>query len=142
MVERGDAGRQLRLVRRPPRGNGPAGPFAAPYLREAGRASIVEGCYETAPGLDPRQDGGMDSSMKAMKLYDRVERIHNELAQLEIDGDTPLTVDQLTPFDNYHYFGTEAVDEAIVTLGLEPGMRVLDVGSGIGGPARYIAEQS
>ena len=80
--------------------------------------------------------------MKAMKLYDRVERIHNELALLDVDGATPLTVEQLTPFDQYHYFGTEAVDEAIAALGLSPGRRVLDIGSGIGGPARYIAASS
>jgi protein-L-isoaspartate O-methyltransferase len=80
--------------------------------------------------------------MKAMKLYDRVERIHNELALIDLDGAAPLTVEQLTPFDQYHYFGTEAVDEAIVALGLSAGMRVLDVGSGIGGPARYIAARS
>ena len=77
-----------------------------------------------------------------MKLYDRVERIHNELIALDIADGAPLTVEQLTPFDQYHYFGTEAVDEAIAALGLSAGMRVLDVGSGIGGPARYIAARS
>jgi cyclopropane fatty-acyl-phospholipid synthase-like methyltransferase len=80
--------------------------------------------------------------MKAMKLYDRVERIHNELALIDLDDAAPLTVEQLTPFDNYHYFGTEAVDEAITALGLKSGMHVLDIGSGIGGPARYIASRS
>jgi cyclopropane fatty-acyl-phospholipid synthase-like methyltransferase len=80
--------------------------------------------------------------VKAMKLYDRVERIHNELDALDIAAGAPLTVELLTPFDQYHYFGTDAVDEAIAALGLKAGMRVLDVGSGIGGPARYIAATS
>lgn len=80
--------------------------------------------------------------MKSMKLYTNVHRIHNELAALGIGPDAALRVDQLTPFDQYHYFGTDAVDEALEVLQLQPGSRVLDVGSGIGGPARYIAAKT
>ena len=79
--------------------------------------------------------------MKSMKLYAEVHRIHRELAALGIDEEQPLAVAQLTPFDQYHYFGTEAVDEAIHALALKPGARVLDVGAGLGGPARYLAER-
>ena len=80
--------------------------------------------------------------MKSMKLYTDVHRIHNELAALGIDNEQALRVDQLTPFDQYHYFGTDAVDEALGVLDLAPGARVLDVGSGIGGPARYVAAKT
>lgn len=80
--------------------------------------------------------------MKSMKLYSDVHRIHNELTALGIDHEQGLRVDQLTPFDQYHYFGTDAVDEALSVLDLAPGARVLDVGSGIGGPARYTAAKT
>jgi len=74
-----------------------------------------------------------------MKLYDRVERIHNELRELGIPDDAPLTVEQLVPFDQYHYHGTEAVDEAARRVGIDASTRVVDVGAGIGGPARWLA---
>jgi cyclopropane fatty-acyl-phospholipid synthase-like methyltransferase len=80
--------------------------------------------------------------MKSMKLYAEVHRIHRELEAAGISDDRPLRVEQLTPFDQYHYFGTDAVDEAISALGLNEGSRVLDVGSGLGGPARYIAART
>lgn len=80
--------------------------------------------------------------MKSMKLYAEVHRIHRELEAVGISDDQPLRVEQLTPFDQYHYFGTDAVDEAIAALGLNAVSRVLDVGSGLGGPARYIAART
>ena len=80
--------------------------------------------------------------MKSMKLYANVHRIHNDLGALGIAPDAPLKLDQLTPFDQYHYFGTAALDEALDVLQLGPDSRVLDIGSGIGGPARYVAART
>jgi cyclopropane fatty-acyl-phospholipid synthase-like methyltransferase len=78
-------------------------------------------------------------SAKSMKLYDRVERVLNELRANGIADDAPLTVAQLVPYDQYHYHGTDAVDLGASRLGLGPESRVLDVGAGIGGPARWLA---
>jgi cyclopropane fatty-acyl-phospholipid synthase-like methyltransferase len=81
-------------------------------------------------------------AMKSMKLYDQVERIHNELAALGFAADSALKVEDLTAFDQYHYHGTSAVDEAIRSLDIDARSRVLEIGSGIGGPARYVAEKT
>ena len=78
--------------------------------------------------------------MKSMKLYDKVERIENELRARGLADGAPLEVADLTPFDQYHYHGTAAVDAAISALSIGPESRVLEVGAGIGGPARHLAE--
>ena len=83
-----------------------------------------------------------DDAIKSMKLYEGVERIYNDLAHVGIGADDPLTVDDLTPFDQYHYFGTDAVDAAIEALGVDATSQVLDVGAGLGGPARYMAQRT
>lgn len=80
--------------------------------------------------------------MKSMGLYNNVERILADLAAAGLGPDSPLTVSDLTPFDQYHYEGTVAVDEAAFALGATSGLEVLDVGAGLGGPARYLAETS
>ena len=83
-----------------------------------------------------------DSTIKSMKLYSQVDRIYNDLAGLGIAADEPLSVDTLSPFDNLHYFGTQSVDETIREAGIAVGTRVLDIGSGLGGPARYLADRT
>jgi sarcosine/dimethylglycine N-methyltransferase len=50
-----------------------------------------------------------------------------------------LSPEQLYPFDQIHYRGTDAVRHAAAALALGPAHRVLDVGAGIGGPARFLA---
>lgn len=79
------------------------------------------------------------SAIKSMPLYVNVERIYKELAELGIGDDEALTPAQLFPFDQYHYHGTDAVHAAAQLLGLGPASHVLEVGSGLGGPARYLA---
>jgi sarcosine/dimethylglycine N-methyltransferase len=50
-----------------------------------------------------------------------------------------LTQPQRDAVDQFHSGGAEAVDRILPSLRLAPGMSVLDVGSGLGGPARQIA---
>jgi cyclopropane fatty-acyl-phospholipid synthase-like methyltransferase len=49
------------------------------------------------------------------------------------------TPDSLAPFDHFHGRGVLATQEIAAQLALQPGERVLDIGSGIGGPARWFA---
>jgi MPBQ/MSBQ methyltransferase len=52
-----------------------------------------------------------------------------------------LTVDDLAPMDELHTRGREATANLAALAGFHKNQRVLDVGSGIGGPSRYIASK-
>ncbi|WP_027232245.1 class I SAM-dependent methyltransferase [Phyllobacterium sp. UNC302MFCol5.2] len=55
------------------------------------------------------------------------------------DIDT-LTASDLAPIDEFHFGWLPATIELGRSLRIEPQMHLLDVGCGIGGPARYLAE--
>lgn len=74
-----------------------------------------------------------------MLLYRDVERVYNELSAAGLRDDDELAAADLAAFDQYHYHGTDAIDVAIEVLGINSDSRVLEIGSGIGGPARHIA---
>ena len=80
--------------------------------------------------------------IKSMKLYTHVERVYRELDELGKSADDPLGVDELSAFDQLHYHGTDALDVALALLGDGAGARWLEIGSGLGGPARYLAAYS
>lgn len=82
---------------------------------------------ETRPGLG------------SMPVYVNLQRIFNELQEAGIGRDQALEPEQLFPFDQIHYKGTDAVQTAANMLRLTPDSRVLEIGSGWGGPARYLA---
>jgi ubiquinone/menaquinone biosynthesis C-methylase UbiE len=52
-----------------------------------------------------------------------------------------LTAADLAPVDEFHVGGIEATKELAAQMDLSPGLRLLDVGCGIGGPARYFAAE-
>ena len=52
-----------------------------------------------------------------------------------------LTHGDLAALDEFHVGGREATQELATQMELRPGMHLLDVGSGIGGPARYFAAE-
>ena len=81
----------------------------------------------------------VDADIKSMKLYHHVDRVLTELRQMGKEDDGPLSVDELTPFDQLHYHGTAAVDHAVRATGISASSSVLEIGSGLGGPARHIA---
>ncbi len=63
-------------------------------------------------------------------------------ARLQAAGKDParLTTADLAPVDEFHIRGRAATLELAAGLGLGPDSRVLDLGSGLGGPARTLAE--
>ena len=86
-----------------------------------------------------------NSNIKSMKLYHHVNRIYNELKELGKTDFDPLHVDEFSNiefFDQLHYHGTKAVDFCVKKLKINSSMSILEIGSGIGGPARHIANKT
>jgi SAM-dependent methyltransferase len=82
-----------------------------------------------------------DTTNKVLEHYSATgltNRIKSALAAITPD-DQPLTVAQLAPLDQFHIRGILATTELAGAAGLGSSTRVLDLGCGIGGPARYFA---
>ena len=54
-------------------------------------------------------------------------------------GDKRLTPADLAPLDQFHTRGMAATIELAEALAIKPGASVIDIGSGLGGPSRYLA---
>ncbi|HEY9416686.1 MAG TPA: methyltransferase domain-containing protein [Pseudonocardia sp.] len=66
------------------------------------------------------------------------EHILGALAEIGVDPEH-LEPDQLAPVDEFHIGGRAATVALVDQMDLHAGLRVLDVGSGLGGTARYLA---
>jgi ubiquinone/menaquinone biosynthesis C-methylase UbiE len=69
---------------------------------------------------------------------DLLARLTAALAEDGADPDRP-TMDALAPYDQFHGRGIEATEELAHLVQPRPSDHLLDVGSGIGGPARWFA---
>jgi cyclopropane fatty-acyl-phospholipid synthase-like methyltransferase len=83
--------------------------------------------------------GREEDEIKTMPLYNHVDRVFSELRELGIDSDATLDPLTLSSIDSLHYLGNEAIENAIQEAGINKDSLVLDVGSGLGGPARMLA---
>jgi sterol 24-C-methyltransferase/phosphoethanolamine N-methyltransferase len=80
-----------------------------------------------------------NAPIESMPLYTHLDRIDKGLAAIGIGPNDPVRPEQLFPFDQWRYQGTDPVRRAAEHLGLHSASRVLDIGSGLGGPARFLA---
>jgi ubiquinone/menaquinone biosynthesis C-methylase UbiE len=89
---------------------------------------------------------GQDEAVDRSSVSDHYARsgligaIENGIIRMGKTTDT-VTIDDLAPVDEFHIGGRRATEELIGQLGIAPGDHVLDVGCGLGGPARFVADR-
>lgn len=82
---------------------------------------------------------GLDDVRDHYRAIGLNERLETALAALGEQGQQ-LTPQQLAGLDQFHTRGLAATAELAKLIGITAEMAVLDVGSGVGGPARFLAE--
>src|SRR5712672_1072823 len=83
----------------------------------------------------------MSSEAKISGHYGRGLLVEFILGAVALEGKDPekVSAGDLAPVDEFHVGGLEATQELAKQMELRARLRLLDVGSGIGGPARYFA---
>lgn len=85
----------------------------------------------------------MKDSADIASHYTKGDLFSRLQAALKEDGADPErpTMAALAPYDQFHGRGLEVTEEIAATLSLSPDDHLLDIGSGLGGPARFMAER-
>ena len=85
----------------------------------------------------------MNSNRDIVTHYGSGHLLARLKAALTDDGVDPNhpTIDALAPYDQFHGRGLEATEEVARSMQAGPTDHILDIGSGIGGPARYFAHR-
>jgi ubiquinone/menaquinone biosynthesis C-methylase UbiE len=69
-----------------------------------------------------------------------LSRLNAALSEDGVDPERP-SIESLAPYDQFHGRGLEATQEIAGLMQAGPADHILDIGSGIGGPARYFANR-
>lgn len=85
----------------------------------------------------------MSGDSEITRHYEKGDLFQRLQAALLDDGVDPAdpTIEALAPFDQFHGRGLEATEELAGALDVSATDHILDVGSGIGGPARFFAHR-
>eukprot|EP00049_Salpingoeca_infusionum_P016156 m.326818 g.326818 ORF g.326818 m.326818 type:complete len:605 (-) comp16022_c1_seq18:6653-8467(-) len=96
--------------------------------------------YDVSTLVDPEL-AELRHDLTSMGLYERESLVRYLYRQLQANGKERglLSYQDLLPFDQHHYHGTDAVDQAIQSCRITNDSLVVNIGSGLGGPARYMA---
>ena len=85
----------------------------------------------------------MNDTTEIRSHYTSGDLLARLVAKLREDGIEPsrATVEALAPYDQFHGRGLEATEDMATLVQVAETDHLLDVGSGIGGPARYLAQR-
>ena len=81
--------------------------------------------------------------MKGSRHWDEGDVYQRIVGALQASGKSMdgLTVEDLAPVDHFHARGFRATQALADRLPIATGQRILDIGCGVGGPARYLAKR-
>lgn len=80
-----------------------------------------------------------DQVIRHYGLEDLRERLATALRTAGLEDTTLLSPEDLAPLDQFHTRGLAATIELAKSVGIKRDAEVLDIGSGLGGPSRYLA---
>lgn len=85
----------------------------------------------------------MTHASRVTEHYSRGDLLQRLTRALEEDGADPLrpSLEALAPYEHFHGRGLEATEEMADAVEIRASDHLLDIGSGIGGPARYLARR-
>lgn len=84
-------------------------------------------------------DSEVTGNIQSMAIY-LSDRVPRELAALQIRKQSAtIEMEDLLVFDQMHYDGENAMISAISNMEISSSSSILDIGSGYGGPARYVS---